>query len=71
MDVRHVELQDLLSEALIALEAGDRSAVEAALRKALRWVESDWLATPGQLHRAPHAPEAPVAEEHDENDEEE
>jgi hypothetical protein len=71
VDTRHFELQDLLSEALIALEAGDRPAVEAALRKALRWVESDWLATPGQLHRAPDPPQAPGAAEQDENDDEE
>jgi hypothetical protein len=71
VDTRHFELQDLLSEALIALEAGDRPAVEAALRKALRWVESDWLATPGQLYRAPHPPQAPVTEERNENDDEE
>lgn len=49
MDTRHFELQDLLSEALIALEAGDRARVEAALRRALAWVEHDWLATPGEL----------------------
>jgi len=49
MDTRHFELQDLLSEALIALEAGDRPRVETALRRALAWVEHDWLATPGEL----------------------
>jgi len=53
VDVRHFELQDLLSEALIALEAGDRAGVERALRKALAWVEHDWLATPGELRLAP------------------
>jgi hypothetical protein len=57
VDLRHFELQDLLSEALIALEAGDRPAVEAALRKALAWVEADWLATPGELPRPPAGPE--------------
>jgi hypothetical protein len=46
VDCRHFELSDLLSEALIALEAGDRMRVEAALTRALRWVEADWLATP-------------------------
>jgi hypothetical protein len=46
VDCRHFELTDLLSEALIALEAGDRARVETALRRALRWVEDDWLATP-------------------------
>jgi hypothetical protein len=49
VDVRHFELQDLLAEALIALEAGDHPAVEKALRRALAWVERDWLATPGEL----------------------
>lgn len=68
MDTRHFELQDLLSEALIALEAGDRPAVEAALRKALRWVESDWLATPGQLRRVPLSPPAPGPQEPDEDE---
>jgi hypothetical protein len=58
VDVRHFELQDLLSEALIALEAGDRAAVERALRRALAWVESDWLATPGELRRAATDPPA-------------
>lgn len=52
MDVRHFELQDLLAEALIALEAGKPAEVEAALRKALAWVESDWLATPGEIRPA-------------------
>ena len=55
VDVRHFELQDLLAEALIALEAGDHARVEAALRKALAWVEQDWLATPGEIPtRAPN-----------------
>jgi hypothetical protein len=67
MDVRHFELQDLLSEALIALEAGDRRAVEAALRKALAWVEADWLSTPGEL---PRAAAGPVPHEEDPDDEE-
>jgi hypothetical protein len=66
LDLRHFELQDLLSEALIALEAGDRSAVEAALRKALAWVEADWLATPGELPSAPAGPGA-----HEDNPDEE
>jgi hypothetical protein len=59
MDVRHFELQDLLSEALIALEAGDRPRVEVALRRALAWVERDWLATPGELRPGPPPPIAP------------
>ena len=49
MDVRHFELQDMLADALIALEAGDHAKVEATLRKALAWVEHDWLATPGEI----------------------
>lgn len=65
MDVRHFELQDLLSEALIALEAGDRAAVEAALRRALAWVEADWLATPGELPRVSASPAAQEPEQDD------
>jgi hypothetical protein len=65
VDVRHFELQDLLSEALIALEAGDRAAVEAALRKALAWVEADWLATPGELPRVSASPAAQEPEQDD------
>ncbi len=57
MDVRHFELQDLLSAALIALEAGDRAGAERALRKAVAWVEADWLATPAEI-RAPAPPAA-------------
>jgi hypothetical protein len=53
VDTRHFELQDLLSAALIAVEAGDRAGAEAALRKALRWVEADWLATPAELRVSP------------------
>jgi len=49
VDVRHFELQDLLAEALIALEAGNHAAVATALKKALAWVEHDWLATPGEI----------------------
>jgi hypothetical protein len=59
MDTRHFELQDLLAEALIALEAGDRPRVEAALRRALAWVEHDWLATPGELQQGPRSASAP------------
>jgi len=66
VDVRHFELQDLLCEALIALEAGDGPAVEAALRKALAWVEADWLATPGEL---PPAPAAQTGHDDDPDDE--
>jgi hypothetical protein len=66
MDTRHFELQDLRSEALIALEAGDHPRVERALRRALAWVERDWLATPGELRSGPLA--APVVDESDDED---
>jgi hypothetical protein len=67
MDTRHFELQDLLSEALIALEAGDRARVEAALRRALAWVEHDWLATPGEL-RSRRSPATTIDDADDEDD---
>ncbi len=67
MDVRHFELQDLLSEALIALEAGDHAGVEAALRTALAWVESDWLATPAELPLTPREPTAATGDEADDD----
>jgi len=71
VDTRHFELQDLLSDALIALEAGDRPRVEAALRRALAWVEHDWLATPGQLHRVRPPEERPAPQAQGESEEEE
>lgn len=46
MDYRHFELQDLVSEALIAVEARHYATAAATLRKLLAWIESDWLATP-------------------------
>ena len=66
MDVRHFELQDLLAEALIALEAGNHAAVETALKKALAWVEHDWLATPGEIRLAADGPA--MTDDHDEDD---
>jgi len=67
VDVRHFELQDLLAEAIIALHAGDHAAVEAALKKALAWVEHDWLATPSEIHRiAPPSP--PTVNDADDED---
>lgn len=68
MDVRHFELQDLLAEALIALEAGDHVAATAAVRRALARVEADWLdsgtggprhgpSSPPTLGSAPAKPE--------------
>jgi len=65
VDVRHFELQDLLAEALIALEAGNHAAVETALKKALAWVEHDWLATPGEIRLAADGPAMPDDDEDD------
>ena len=65
VDFRHIELTDLLSEALIAVEAGDRARAETALRRALRWVEADWLATPSDTP----ASAAQTASAHDDDDE--
>jgi len=66
VDVRHFELQDLLAEALIALEAGNHAAVETALKKALAWVEHDWLATPGEIRLAADGPA--TSDDDDEDD---
>jgi len=66
VDVRHFELQDLLAEALIALEAGNHAAVETALKKALAWVEHDWLATPGEIRLAADGPA--MSDDDDEDD---
>ena len=66
MDVRHFELQDLLAEALIALEAGHHAAVETALKKALAWGEHDWLATPGEIRLTPDGPAMPDDDEEEE-----
>jgi hypothetical protein len=66
VDFRHFELSDLLSEALIAVEAGDRARAETALRRALRWVEADWLATPSDAP-ASTAPTAPADDNDDED----
>jgi hypothetical protein len=68
VDVRHFELQDLLAEALIALEAGNHAAVETALKKALAWVEHDWLATPGEIRLGVGGPPAPAGGEDEEDD---
>ncbi|MBI3636238.1 MAG: hypothetical protein HY216_08500 [Candidatus Rokubacteria bacterium] len=64
MDTRHFELQDLLSDALIALEAGNHAAAAAAVRRALAWVETDWLKTPSDI-RATAAPPAVIDEDDD------
>ncbi len=67
MDLRYFELHDLLCEAVIALEAGDAPAAATAVRKALRWIEADWLATPSDLParvgRSLVAPDEPDEEE--------
>jgi hypothetical protein len=61
VDYRHFELQDLVSEALIAVEARNYDTAAASLRKVLAWIESDWLATPSDASHTPtpaHRPEA-------------
>jgi hypothetical protein len=69
--MRHWELEDLLAAALIALEAGDRPAVERALRRALALVETDWLTTPGTLPSDPsRSSPAPTTETPGPDDEE-
>lgn len=66
MDYRHFELQDLVSEALIAVEARHYATAAATLRKLLAWIESDWLATPSDAKptAAERAPTS-TADEHD------
>ena len=68
VDVRHFELQDLLAEALIALEARDHARVETALKKALAWVEHDWLATPSEIRLSSAGPTKPDADDDEEDD---
>ena len=67
MDYRHFELQDLVSEALIAVESHNYTAATATLRKLLTWIESDWLATPSDAHHAP-TPANPPETADDEDD---
>ncbi len=64
MDLRYFELQDLLSEAMIALEAGNCPAAMTAVRKISAWAEADWLSTASELptqagpsHRIPDEPD--------------
>jgi hypothetical protein len=67
VDYRHLELHDLLCEALIALEGERYPAVRALLTKSLRWVEADWLATPDVV--GPEGAGPPVAlDDADEDD---
>jgi len=68
MDFRYVELHDLLCEALIALEAGNHAAAATAVRRALLWVEADWLATPSDLPAA-RGPVRPAAAGPDDDEE--
>ena len=67
MDLRYFELHDLLCEAMIALEARNYPAAAATVRKALAWVEADWLATPGTLP-AFVAPSRVIPDEPDDDD---
>ena len=70
MDYRHFELQDLVSEALIAVEAKNYDTAAATLQKLLAWIESDWLATPSDVKRTPTPAKAPdaAAEDHEDDD---
>jgi hypothetical protein len=67
VDYRHFELQDLVSEALIAVEANDYNTAAATLKKVLAWIESDWLATPSDA-KPPTPASAPDAEDEDPED---
>jgi hypothetical protein len=66
MDLRYFELHDLLCEAVIALEAGDAVTAATAVRKALRWAESDWLATSSELPM-PVGPSSIVPDDEDDD----
>jgi hypothetical protein len=59
MDLRYFELHDLLCEASIALEARNQARAAALVAKALRWLESDWLASAAEI-RAGLSELAPV-----------
>jgi hypothetical protein len=61
VDYRHFELQDLVSEALIAIEARHYDDAAATLKKLLAWIESDWLATPSDATQSPTRAHPPVA----------
>jgi hypothetical protein len=58
MNYLHFELQDLLAEALSAMEGRRYDDATAALRRALACVEADWLATPSD---AGHGADGPAA----------
>jgi hypothetical protein len=69
LDYRHFELQDLVSEALIAVEAHNYDTAAATLQKLLAWIESDWLATPSDARPTPTSAKADAdAEDHDDGD---
>jgi hypothetical protein len=68
LDNRHIELQDLVSEALIAVEAHNYDTAAAALNKVLAWIESDWLATPSDAKSSPTPAKSPDAEDDDDDD---
>jgi hypothetical protein len=68
LDYRHFELQDLVSEALIAVEARDYDTAAATLNKLLAWIESDWLATPSDTKPPPTPASASDAEDEDHED---
>jgi len=61
VDYRHFELQDLVSEALIAIEARHYDTATATLKRLLAWIESDWLATPSDAHQTPTPAHRPIA----------
>jgi hypothetical protein len=61
LDFRHFELHDLLCEALIALEGGNAVRAGQAVRRAMAWVEADWLATPSSLPAPRRSASAPAA----------
>jgi hypothetical protein len=67
VDLRYFELHDLLCEAVIALESGEREVAPARVQKALRWIEADWLATPGVLPGRPGTA-SPVPDEEPDGD---
>ena len=69
MDYRHFELQDLVSEALIAVEARNYDTAAATLNKLLAWIETDWLATPSDARPTPTSAKADAdAEDPDDGD---
>ncbi len=67
MDVRYFELHDLLCDAIVALESGNRSRAAAILRKALAWAEADWLATASELPTQ-RGPSRAIPDEADDDD---